>query len=193
MYLNVSIEPFDKFIRKYSSREAKEVLLWIAESEDVAEIIEKEDDDYENLASLLDKLESDNSGADLWKPFVENIDGGDKLMEVVIEEGNEVALKWFQNYINEQSICSDETDPDCFTIYCKIGNGIADDSAQDWLGYEDFQDYIDDIIDEGINANGGDGTEATPYYWGNARNDNNEFEDESDVNEWVDDLCGELT
>ena len=188
VYLNVSIEPFDKLIRKYNSREAKEVLLWIAENEDVTEIIKDEDDDYKNLASLLDKLDSNNSGADLWRPFVENIDSGDKLMEVVIEEGNEVALSWFQDYINDQSTCEngDETDPDCFTIYCKIGDGIGSDSAQDWLGYEDFQKYIDDVIEEGTNANDGDGTEATPYYWGN---DNNEFEDESDVNDWVEDLC----
>ena len=186
VYLNVSIEPFDKLIRKYSSREAKEVLLWIAENEDVTEIIKDEDDDYKNLASLLDKLDSNNSGADLWRPFVENIDSGDKLMEVVIEEGNEVALSWFQDYINEQAICDEETEERCFEIYCKIGEGIGSDSAQDWLGYEDFQKYIDDVIEEGTNANDGDGTEATPYYWGN---DNNEFEDESDVNDWVEDLC----
>ena len=200
VYLNVSIEPFDKLIRRYSSREAKEVLLWIAENEDVTEIIEDEDDDYKNLASLLDKLESNNSGVDLWRPFVKNINGSDKLMEVVIEEGNEVALSWFQNYINDQSTCEngDDTDLDCFTIYCKIGDGIDEDSSQDWLDYEDFQDYIDDIIDKGTNGVTDDDYPSDGKWCREGATlltctkINKIIEDEGDVDKWVDDLCGGL-
>ena len=116
-------------------------------------------------------------------------------MEVVIDMGNEAAVRWFQNYINDQAHCDDDTSVQCFTVYCKIGDGIDDeDFSQDWLDYEDFQDYIDDVIKEGTNANGGDGTKANSYYWGNVRNGGkNEFKDALDVDDWVKDLCGGLT
>ena len=187
VYLNISIAPLDKLIGRYTRSEAKEFMLWLIEDEDASQVFEKEDDEYSAFEALLEGFAGsiNSNGDNIWEPFVERIEG-DKLMELAIESGNEETLDWFMDYINEKnSQCEDEElHVDCFKIYCKIGDEIDDDYRDDWLGYENFEDYIEDIISEGINSDGG--SEANGYQWGGS---NNVIEELRDVDDWVDDLC----
>jgi len=184
VYLNISTAPFDKLIGKYSRGEAKEVMFWVVTNTGIARVIEKEEDDFDVLDKLLKELVS-FSYDNIHEAFITKIDGGDRLMEVAIEEGVEDTIDWFVNYINEKNRhCEDEeVSEDCFEVYCKIGNGIDDEQEDDWLDIEDFEDYINDIIEDGINKSG---TDSGSDYWGAT---NNKHEDVDDINDWVDDLC----
>ncbi len=185
VYVNIDIRPLDKYIGRYSTREAKEFLVWMIENPDIAKVFEKEDDDYNAFDRLLKRLKS-FSGNDHHLPFIAKVEGSDRLMEVAVESGSEEVVEWFQDYINEKnSDCeSDETSVDCFKVYCKIGDEMKNDIAEDWLGYENFEDYINDIIEEGTNKSG---TTNEVHYWGAS---SNLYEDSGDISgNWVDKLC----
>ena len=185
IYVNLSIAALDKLVGRYSSREAKDFLVWMISEDAIAKVFEDEDDDHETFEALLKRLES-FSGSDIYKPFVEKIDGGDTLMEVAVDSGNEEIIGWFQDFINEKnSACDrDETSLGCWDVYCKIGKVMEDSYRDDLLDVEDFDNYVEDIIEEGTN---GDDTGS-----GNKWN-TTEIEDVGDVDDWVDDLCGGLT
>lgn len=196
VYLNVSIAPFDKHVGRYSTREAKEFIFWAITDEEIARIIKKEEDDYEILDNLLKQLAS-FSGDDHYKPFIARVDGSDKLMEVAIADGSEVVLEWFQDYINEKNgACSadnrGETHEECFKVYCEIGKAIDDDLRDDWLSYEDFEDYIDDVIEDGTNCDNWDSINRpglTSPDGATCAEGNSPYEDSNDIEDWYDDLC----
>ena len=194
VYLDISTSPFDKLVGKYSKSESKEILLWIAENEDVAELMEDKDDDFKTLQRILKRFKSGVNDATLYEYFTAKISGSDRLMEVVIDSGNEPAHNWFLDFINEKdNECSDDTETvGCFFQYCKIGIIIDNDIAEDWLSFEDFDEYIEDIIDEKVN---GHATAGTAGCWDTTGND--AIEDLGEINNWVDDLCkpngGEIT
>ena len=199
VYLNISIASLEDLIdRKWSSREAKDFLLWLINDEDIAKIFEKEDDEFDTLTELLRQIKSFDYD-DIWKPFVAKIDSRERLMEVVIDSGSEDVMVWFMNFIEDKSSdCrNDNVSRNCFEVFCRIGDGIDEDFMEDWLDYDQFESYIEDIIDDKINANNsdhriyenrGDGISGWTYGDGN-----NQFEDIDDISEdWVEDLCGGL-
>ena len=54
---------------------------------------------------------------------------------------------------------------------------------ESWLSFEDFEDYINDIVQEGINGNANPG----PHQW-----DTDDFKDAGDVTDFYTELCGNL-
>ena len=200
-YLNISIEPLDRLIgRKYDSGDAETLMKWLIENPELAVTFDKEDDDYKTLKSLLEEIKS-FSNNDIYKPFVEKIDGSDRLMEIVIDVDNVDIYKWLHGFINEENDdCEDEeTSVACFTIYCEIGKEIDDDSAEDWLDSDLFSEYIDEIIDEKINGCAWERPSNRPemdsegadcYGQGSSPDP---FEDNGDLDEdWVKALCKDL-
>ena len=188
IYIIISTTPLNRHIDRYSRREAKEFLLWMIDNPDIAKAFEREDIDYKILNTLLQQIGS-FSGNDHHVSFLEKMDGSDKLMEVVIDSGNEEVMEWFQEYIHQHnSDCNrDETSLACFSVYCKIGKGIDKDSAGDWLSFETFEDYISDIIDEETNGTAWSPSSKQP---GGA----DSYKDHRDLDEdWVDALCSGLT
>ena len=186
-YLNVSIAGFDGLIRNYGTNEAEEVLLWIAQNEDVAETFEDEDDDFKTLEQLL-KVLSSFSSSELERPFTRDIDRR-TLFEEAIDARNDTAVDWFLNYIfYTDSDCNndEEVSPECFTVICEIGDGFQDeDFLRDWLVISSFEDYIDDIIEGGVNAGVDPKWDATAI-----ENPDDLYEDRD--NTWVSTLCGGL-
>lgn len=190
VYLNISIAPMDKLIGRYSKKKAKEFMRWLIKDEDAAKTFEKEDDDYKTLEALLKGIVTGGfTSITIYKPFVEKIDGGDKIMELAIEEGSEKIVNWFMDYINEKNDdCKiKETNVNCFKIYCKIGNAMDDDYRDNWLGFGNFEEYIEDIIESGTNRKI---TKEGRYYWrGTTEAPQDGYEDAEDIDDWVDDLC----
>ena len=190
VYLDISTSPFDKLVRKYSRGESKEVMLWIAENEDVAELMEDKDDDFKTLKPLLDDIAPAGNTTDkIHEYFIAKVDSGDELMKVVIDSGNESAHNWFLDFINEKNnACNTETvSKGCFKVYCQIGEGLKDDDiADEWLSFEEFDEYIENIVDDGINK----GANTSSTCWSD--NGNDAINDAGDVNYWVDDLCRAL-
>ena len=197
LYLNISIKSLDDLIGKYSRSDAKEFLIWLINNEEIAKIFRKEDDNHKSLEALLKKFSGSytSSGHDISQPFLKKLDR-DKLIEEAM--GSELILEWFQDYINEKNnACKSDTDTrGCFAVYCKIGNGIDDTARDDWMDSDDFESYIEDIIDEKVNSRQGTGNNRNTSGWIHetaAGSSNNEIEDTGDLENWVDDLCQGLT
>ena len=208
-YVNLDISGFERLVGRYSSREAEDMLAWLIAEPEAARVFEKEDDDFEVLEDLLKRFTGSFGSSDIYDPFLDNV-GRDKLMELLISDADEDTMQWFVDFINEKNThCEDDTeDIDCFAIYCKIGDDIDSDSSEDWLDFEVFEDYLDDIIDAKVNSeadtnkpsNGGgwchvDDVEDTSVSECPADNPEDEtFEDVGDLGDsWVDDLCEGLT
>ena len=191
VYLNVSIAGFDDLIRDYRSGEARDVLTWIANNDEIADILRDEDDQYKTLEQLLKTLESFSS-SELEDPFTEDINRG-TLFEVAIYARNETAVTWFLEYIfNVSSSCNndDEVSIGCFTVICKIGDGFEDeDFLEDWFSFNSFENYMDDIIEEGINAGNSPKWSATAITDTDDLFEKSPYEDQT----WVESLCGDLT
>ena len=198
-YLNIGISGLEEVIEDYSSKDAEEFLYWLIEDEEISEIFRKEDDDYQALDNVFEQLNSNHDifGDTPWKIFDEDINGDD-LIELVINSSDEV-IDWFMDYINERSrACDRDTKSrDCFKVYCNIGDIISPNDRDDWLDNESFEDYIEYIIDEGVNStpssnpNRGSGQgNLEGWTYGNG---DGEFEELDDLDDnWVDELCGGL-
>ena len=188
VYLNVSIAGFDSLINKYSSRESKEVLFWIAENEDISNLFSDEDDEFKALEALFKEVTGGFSvGDETHQPFIERVDGSHRLMEIVIDTGNESALEWFHEYITEKAAgCrSEEVSLECFKVFCRIGKDIDRDFRENWLSFEDFEEYIEDIIDNEIN--GASYGSASTTLW-----DTDDFDDAGDITDFYTELCEDL-
>ena len=155
LYLNISIEPLHKLIQKYRERESEDFLTWVAQNDEVAKILEKEDRDYEVIDRLFDSIHA--SG--FFDALEENIDGRDTFMDLAVEYGNEYALEWVYEYIDDQDTnCSADGDPaeeNCFTSWCSLGKVMKPDNARDLLDYDFFDGYIGYVLRDGINADPG--------------------------------------
>ncbi|MCZ0933387.1 MAG: hypothetical protein OXJ52_09600 [Oligoflexia bacterium] len=199
VYLNVSISSLDNLVDDWNNRETKEFLYWMINNENIAKIFEKEDNDYKTFTAILKNLNGNFGSSTIYEPFLQKIER-DKLMEVAIDSGNEMVIEWFMDYINdENSDCKDEdVSKDCFEVYCKIGKGIDEDFMEQWLDYPVFEDHIDDIIQNGVNATnpgaaGGDATNDINSSGWTFGDDDGEFENFGDISDdWVTDLCHDL-
>ena len=191
VYLNVSIAGFDSHIGRYSRNESKEVLFWIAENEDISNLFSDEDDEFKALEALFKEVVdgSFSPGSDTHLPFIERVDGNNRLIEIVIDAGNESALEWFHSYITETATdCSgnsDEVSLECFKVFCRIGKGIDPDFRENWLSFEDFEEYIDDIIQAEINGASYGSIDTT--FW-----DTDDFDDAGNVTDFYTELCEDL-
>ena len=186
VYFRLSISGFDQLIDdEYNKGDAKAILNWLSETPSVANfVIAKEEDDFTTLEELLKLLVSFNTNANsIYTPFLERVDGTNRLIEVAIASRNTVVLNWFQSYIREEaSTCKGEDiSRACFEIFCKIGNKIDDRSSENWLRDRTFQAYIMQIIEDRINAT----------RWQPSSSDIKRLDHISDG--WVQALCGGLT
>ena len=95
--------------------------------------------------------------------------------------------------IDEERSCDFENvSKACFKIYCKIGNGIDRNIAKNWLRYETFESYLEDIVDDKINATNGSGNNAgRGWTYGGGNGQLETIDEVSD--DWMRNLCGGLT
>ena len=188
VYLHISIEPLIYLASTYTTRETKRFLTGIIKKPEIARILKNKDDDFKILTTLFENLYvSGESGFDknkgIYKVFLKRVDGGDKLMEVLIESGHSKTMDWFLDYINETNRdCENDTKSlACFQVYCKIGDGINSQARNKWLSFDSFRDYIEEIIEAGVNADS-----SKPYRWGG---DYSVDDFSEDVYNWVHQFC----
>ena len=151
-FLNVSIAGFDSLIRDYKRSEAEDVLIWIAENDDVAEIMIDEDDDFETLEellSLVDRFELNS----VESPFIKELDRK-TLFEYAIYAGNDVAMDYFLDYFfqTHTSCRNDNITLACLTLVCEIGASIDERDREDILDSSIFADFVEDIINNTVNG-----------------------------------------
>ena len=148
VFLNLSIAGLDNLIREYSKNDAKNVLTWIAEDEDIAEELEDGDDDSKTLEKLLLKI-SKFSETDVEKPFGVEIDSDLTLFELAFNADNESAVDWFLYYVFDKSnhcaedVGDDGNDIECITVICKIGHGFEDEGMREVvLDFDSWSDFL---------------------------------------------------
>ena len=153
-FINVSIAGFDFLIRReYKRSEAEDVLIWISENEEVAEVMRDEDDDFETLEellSLVDRFELET----VEEPFIKLIDRH-TLLEYAINAGNDIAIDYFLDYFFQtHRSCRNNKKITiaCLTVICKIGASIDERDRENIFDSSIFADFIEDIIKEKING-----------------------------------------
>ena len=151
-FINLSIAGFDSLIRDYKRSEAEDVLIWIAENEEVAEVMRDEDDDFETLEellSLVDRFELDT----VENPFVEEIDRK-TLFEYAIATGNDIAMDYFLDYFfqTHKSCRKGSITVACLTVVCSIGDSIDERDREEMFDSNIFSDFVKDIIKDTING-----------------------------------------
>ena len=151
-YMEISPRPFEKAVRDgdFKDSDAETVLLWIIDNDDIAESILNEDSDFTILEELLYRVDDDN----IVEALTESIDRTQSVIELSAQAGNSYTLQWFIDYLFEtEADCKDKESLACFKLVCQIGDDTEERERVDWLdSSEFFQDYIDEIIDEQVNA-----------------------------------------
>lgn len=209
-YLKISTSAFVRAIsRDYHTSEAKDMLVYIAEDDEVAEIIADYDENYRVLYHLLKKVKSshkqDNDLADIFTTDMRGRSKHSNLFEIAILDGdNETAVNWFLDYIlAKQPNCKSTDDTDaghraCFDKICAIGNDFFDDDDVDnetmsaWFRHGSFSNYIEDVIIE--HSIRGCASPSGACKWDNTGSDavtssNVEEKSDADSKSWVGLLC----
>ena len=140
-FVEIDLRPLDTLIGKFNSSEAKRVLTWIGEESDIAEVFQDEDDDFELFKELLEGVNTNKKSA-----LSKNIEGGDSFMEIALSNEGP-ALDWIHSFFSEE--CDSDSDEEVCILkewYCEVD--LNDDSWDELLGYEDFEQIIDDILEE---------------------------------------------
>ena len=146
--INISIEPLDDLVNKYTRSESKSMLAWIASDEEAAAIFAKEDDEFKIFKKLLGEIKNDDIEA-----LSASIDSSDNFMELMVEAGNEEAGEWLHDFMDSEACKSGGVDSaPCLRKYCKIASKMTKDYAKDLLDFEYFEKYIESIIEEGVNG-----------------------------------------
>jgi len=167
-FLDVSITSLTSIIRDYNRNDAEDMLIWIAEDNEVAELIRAEDDDFRILNDLLSlMIRFDNTRLEV--PFKRRIDGRDTLMDYALSSGNAEALDYFLEYIfaGDRDCRNDRIHVDCLTVICEIGRGSVVERDRDY--YFDssvFEEFILEIIDDSINGVSGASTNDAEWVKG---------------------------
>ena len=217
VYVNISISPLDKLVSRYSSRESREFLAWLALNTDAARIVKKEDDDFEILITLLEEVGgivttqggSNTSLDDALDGLKSNLDGAN-FLELAVSEDNEEAMEWIHDYMEDEQCDNNLETVSCLQKYCEIGDAMDDDSAEDLLDYDYFEKYIEDIIDENVRCKVGKWNGTACFITGPTQSNCEQaggtwnsssgtctdidiwsatYEDIDDIDEWNDDLC----
>ena len=188
------IESLEYIIEDYTSGEAKEFLFWLISEEEIAEVFQIRDNDYNTLETLFKEIDPNYDEDELYESFTKKI-GGEFLMEILIESGEE-NVEWFMDFINEKNPdCSDdEYTIECLKLFCEIGDRLDETTRDDWLSYERFEKYINKIIDEKVNSQQGRNSDVrNPNGWIHEdapRNTRDQIGDIYDLDEdWVEELC----
>ena len=154
-YLNASTSGLESILRDYKRSDAEEMLVWIAENSDVADIVESADDKFRILNDLLSTMvRFDSSTVD--EPFTREINTrGDTLMDYALSFKNTEALNYFFEYVLWASIhCNNNNNVsvDCLTVICLIGKGSDERDRSYYFDSHVFERFMEDIIKEGTNA-----------------------------------------
>ena len=116
--LDIDEQGFAKAVREMSRGGAEEFALLIANDKDFAAVLEEEDDEFNVLKQLLNRLAGSSN---LYRGLSREIEDGKTLLWL-FAESNERAWKWLDNYIEEE--CDGEDSDDCpggenIGAYCK--------------------------------------------------------------------------
>lgn len=160
---------FKKHLNRLSTKKSKAFLREIGYKEDLAEAIFELDEEHDILEDLLEGANFDEG----WDFLTEEVDSHDTLLEVILEEENEDAWLWLDNYVrlrcasDTTNYCGgtildeirdrendtspglgEEKNRDAFTAYCKAlrdSNNDYETIQESELFERDYEDFIIDL------------------------------------------------
>ena len=144
--ISISIEPLDDLVGGYSSREAKEVAIWIAENSDIAEVFESEDDDFKLFEAIFKEI-----GSTATNGLERSLTSGDNFVEILVQDGNDEALEWVHNYFADEGgegECNGADDDELCVLSRWCALDFDRTTEEDLLDMESFEDFLTDLIDE---------------------------------------------
>ncbi len=145
-FLKVSNTPLERESNRYSSADAKAFLFYIAENDEVAEVLRSEDSGFEILDNLLEELDEDTVEA-----LVDRLGrGNDSFMETIIEYENLEALAWVHEYLedgtNGYNANCNGNDRCIFDKYCRMADELDASERRDLYETGDFEDFLEDDV-----------------------------------------------
>ena len=220
-YLDISISDFVSLINDYLYHDAETIFLWLLEgfifrvetdnaffslrerTHYSTEIITKnEDRDYSILSALLQKIYPEGNTEDKIHEYFTKIELGQyalSLMELAITYGNQTAINWFMDFIEDKTpACNDNRfSKGCFEVYCRMGAGLnspydfriesgvglnvsydpSSDYSEKWLiRSEKLESYLNSII-RCFNRDGESCSDFRPSNWTINKEDDNYIEE----------------
>ena len=146
VFVGIDSRPLEKLIGKFSRLEARRVLIWIANDQNIAEVFQNKDhhEEYNLLEELLEAVDSDKK-----KALSKSIDSGDSFMEIVVDSGNEEALDWIHGFFDKE--CHTESFCIFKNWYCEVVDN--DDTWDNLLVYDEkFGNVVDEILEYPISS-----------------------------------------
>ena len=149
--LDIDEREFAKAVSKMSRKEAQDFALLIAENEDLAEVLEEEDDEFNVLKQLINSLTGRN---ELEEALSQEVDD-DKTLLWLFAEVSESAWNWLDDYVSEE--CGGRDTEDCpggenIGAYCNalLESGFRASDWEDFLSDTDLfaEEYESDVEDE---------------------------------------------
>ena len=145
VFVRTDIQTLNTLIGQFNTTEGKEVLAWIADNSDIAEVFMNVDGDYNLLERLLNALDDDTDQEALDK----TINDGKSFMELAIDNGG-VALDWVHNFIVNKCDNQDPSEEVCVfkEWYCETIKASDEQSWSSLVKYERFESIANEILSE---------------------------------------------
>ena len=185
--LDIDDTEFARAVKKLSRSAAKKFLIRITEEEDLAKILEEEDDEFNILKQAFSRA---GFGYNLKDVLTDELKDDKSFFHIVAEEENTPAYEWVEEYVNE--VC-EESSSQCpenekLGAYCRAfvrdyssselseflssaelfeddyRDRVESDGEHDWTvsGFEDFCDEEYSISSSGDSTGGSTGGSIEP-------------------------------
>ena len=147
--LDIDEREFARAVKKMSRREAKDFLAAIANDDDLARVLEEEDDEFLILSQLLYKAAGNN---DLIDQLAADIEDRKSFLYLSAESGED-AWEWLDSYVDDT--CDSASASLCFDgenigAYCQALLRLRDKPLEDFLSDGDrfAEEYEDEVEDD---------------------------------------------
>ena len=138
--LDISSDPLETAISQMSSTEVSTFLVWLAEDSRTVLIIADGEDNYNILEELFG-----TSRTNIITELNRNIKSGDTFVEVALDEGNNVVLRWLYDFFGYKCE-SDSNYERCIfkDYYC--GLSLNSDAEGEHFNYAFFVELLNEIL-----------------------------------------------
>lgn len=160
--LDISETKFATEVGRMTSSEIRRLFDVLTSNNDLAEVLREEDDEGRILNRALRKLSSSDDEGHTFTAFQRTIVDSRKLIELIVERGNEPAWEWvIGRYVEKQ--CNDDNSPYCsstqagnddalrmMVFFCKVykASNAGSSDISDLLSFSLFDNQYGESIEE---------------------------------------------
>ena len=153
MMLDISPKPLETAVGRMNQSEKKKFLAWLATDSEATEIIESAEDDFAIIKELFGTTQSA-----IIAELNRNIDSGDTFVEIILTEGNDVALEWLHDFFGDQCDNDNNYEKCVFkNYYCRLN--LDSDAEDEYFGFDSFESVLDEVLETERKTSG------APSWW----------------------------